>query len=277
MRIVGGLGLLSLTLVLAACDKDSATQTPDPNADIQIVETIEEGTGPKVEPGDTAYILYRGTQMIKNAAGTEESMQFDTNWDDVTNQVPMVVQVVGEGERGGMIEGFDQAINRLNVGDHVKVAIPWEKGYGANGSPPKIPPYQDLTFEIKVLYAFKPDESEVFDIVENTPGTGATAQPGDEVEIHYRGTYLTGKMWDDTRERGETAKFTLGDREKVIPGINAGMGGLAGVGVEPMKVGGKRTIIIPHTLAFGPGGSLNIQGNQPLQIEIELVSVTSQG
>ncbi len=273
MRFLCGLGVLASVLALVGCGEEKTTKIPDPNAKIELVETIEEGTGPELKEGDIAFVLYRGTLLPEvNGKVSDTPVQFDTNMDDVTNQVPMTVMVNG----GGMVKGFDDAVASMKVGDLKKFKLPWELGYAHVGSPPKIPPYQDLFFEIKVLYVFKAADKDVFDIEANDPGTGTTAQPGDTVEIHYKGTYLTGKVWDDTRERKETVKFKLGDREAVIPGINAGMGGIPESGVEPMKVGGKRTIVIPHTLAFGPGGSQSIQGGQPLRIEIELVSVNGQ-
>lgn len=273
MRVLSGIGLIAVLMAVGGCEGEKAAQAPDPKADIEVVETIKEGTGRELKDGDIAFILYRGTFIPESKEGAPaEPFQFDTNMDDVTNQTPMRVFV----NAGGMIPGFDKAVANMKVGEHVKVSIPWELGYGSQGNPPKIPPYQDLTFEIQLLYAFSEDEKEVFDIESDTDGTGTAAKPGDTVEIHYKGTYLTGKVWDDTRQRGKTVQFKLGDRETVIPGINAGMGGIPESGVNPMKVGGKRTIVIPHTLAFGAGGSQSIEGYQPLRIEIELVSVNGQ-
>lgn len=273
MRIYGGIVLLTLTCALVGCGSDKdAVKKPDPNAKVTVLETISPGKGELPETNDVAYVIYRGTFTDNSDPKNPREVQFDTNMDDLTNQTPMTVSVNG----GGMIKGFDETVSQMKVGEERKVKIPWELGYGAVGSEPKIPPYQDLVFDIKVLYIFRPNQREVFDIEKDVTGTGTASKPGDTVEINYVGTYLTGKVWDDTKKRGQTVKFTLGDKEKVIPGINAGMGGIPGAGVEPMKVGGKRTIVIPQTLAFGVAGTKYIQGNQPLRIEIELVSVNGK-
>lgn len=260
---------ISLSLVMMA-----GCQPPEAKKDegrIRPVETLSEteGKGPGAEKGDTVWVLYNGKLKPPGAKETDPLIQFDSNMDDPTSQMPLGVEL----GTGAVIIGFDTALRGMKVGGKKTVLIPWEVGYGEGGKSPDIPPKTDLTFELEVIYMVKPDEKEVFDIVEDKPGTGKTGAPGSNVEIHYTGTYLTGKLFDDTRKRGQTVKFKLGDRDNVIPGINAGMGGLADSGVQPMKVGGKRTIIIPPALAFGVGGTLEVKGNQPLKFEIELVSV----
>lgn len=263
MRFLGIVGILAALSFMAGCDQKT-TKERDPNAKIKIEqETV--GTGSTFEEGDVAFVLYRGTLIPDNAPADSKPIQFDSNMDDITNQMPLMI--------GGVIEGFRQGTLGMKVGGTRTVHIPWELGYGDAGNPPKIPPYQDLTFEIKLLYVFKEKEKEVFDIESDTPGTGAAAKPGDIVEIKYKGSYLTGNVFDDSTKRPQPIRFKLGDKEAVIPGINAAMGGIPDSGVQPMKVGGKRTVVLPPTLMFGAGGNQYIQGMQPGRFEIELVAV----
>lgn len=84
-------------------------------------------------------------------------------------------------------------------------------------------------------------------VTELKKGTGAQAKAGDEVTVQYVGVdYKTGKQFDASWDRGEPFTFTLGAGE-VIPGWDKGVAG--------MKVGGRRELIIPPGLAYGPAGA----------------------
>ncbi|MDH4379624.1 MAG: FKBP-type peptidyl-prolyl cis-trans isomerase [Vampirovibrionales bacterium] len=97
-------------------------------------------------------------------------------------------------------------------------------------------------------------------------GTGDTATAGHQAEVHYTGTlYPNGKKFDSSLDRGDTFTFALG-RGQVIKGWDEGVAG--------MKVGGKRTLIIPAELGYGSrGAGASIPPNATLQFEVELISV----
>ncbi len=102
--------------------------------------------------------------------------------------------------------------------------------------------------------------------VDLTVGTGETAQQGQTVTVHYTGWLKDGKKFDSSVDRGQPFKFKLGAGE-VIRGWDQG--------VEGMKVGGKRKLIIPPELAYGQrgaGGGL-IPPNAELTFEVELLGV----
>ena len=98
-------------------------------------------------------------------------------------------------------------------------------------------------------------------------GTGATAADGKNLTMHYRGTLTNGKEFDASYNRGEPFIFTLGKGE-VIRGWDQGIKG--------MKVGGKRRLVIPGDLAYGPNGTPDgsIPPNATLVFEVELLNVT---
>ena len=108
-----------------------------------------------------------------------------------------------------------------------------------------------------------PKKLEVRDIEE---GTGAEAKAGDEVTVQYVGVnYKTGKEFDASWDRGEPFVFQLG-AGMVIPGWDQG--------VEGMKVGGRRELVIPPELAYGPEGSPPAIGpNETLIFVIDLLEV----
>jgi peptidylprolyl isomerase len=97
-------------------------------------------------------------------------------------------------------------------------------------------------------------------------GTGAEAKPGDKVSVQYVGvSYSNGRQFDASWDRGEPFSFTLGGGQ-VIPGWDQGVAG--------MKVGGRRELIIPPDLAYGPQGQPPTIGpNETLIFVVDLVSV----
>lgn len=100
-------------------------------------------------------------------------------------------------------------------------------------------------------------------------GTGTEAKKGDTVEVHYTGWLYEngkrGKKFDSSLDRGRPYKFELG-AGKVIRGWDEG--------VEGMKIGGKRELIIPPDLAYGSRGAAGvIPPNATLNFEVELLKV----
>jgi FKBP-type peptidyl-prolyl cis-trans isomerase FkpA len=104
-------------------------------------------------------------------------------------------------------------------------------------------------------------------------GKGQEAAIGNTVKVHYTGWFFKplalkqhGRKFDSSLDRGEPLEFRLGAGQ-VIKGWEQGVAG--------MKVGGKRSLIIPSELAYGkrgaPGGS--IPPDSDLIFEVELLDV----
>lgn len=107
-----------------------------------------------------------------------------------------------------------------------------------------------------------PKQLEIKDLEE---GSGAEAKAGDQVTVQYVGVgYESGEEFDTSWGR-EPFAFGLG-AGMVIPGWDQG--------VEGMKVGGRRELIIPPNLAYGPAGSPPVIGpNETLIFVIDLLAV----
>jgi len=107
---------------------------------------------------------------------------------------------------------------------------------------------------------------------DDSAGTGtATAAAGDSVTVHYTGWLSNGVRFDTSREgtRGPIG-FRLGARPpRVIAGWEEGLLG--------MKVRGRRTLVIPPSLAYGPNDFNGIPGNSILVFEVQLVSLVPAG
>ncbi|MFW7378221.1 MAG: FKBP-type peptidyl-prolyl cis-trans isomerase [Oligoflexus sp.] len=102
-------------------------------------------------------------------------------------------------------------------------------------------------------------------IVDVQEGNGAEAVSGKTVVVHYRGTFLDGRPFDSSHDRGEPFTFQLG-ADQVIQGWDQGVVG--------MKEGGTRKLTIPSELAYGERGAGQvIPPNTPLEFEIQLLEV----
>src|ERR1051326_7482662 len=106
-------------------------------------------------------------------------------------------------------------------------------------------------------------------ITDSKVGTGATPKPGQTCVMHYTGWLyengVKGKKFDSSLDRNEPFEFPIGQR-KVIAGWDEG--------VATMKVGGKRTLIIPPALGYGARGAGGvIPPNATLMFDVELLAV----
>ncbi len=100
-------------------------------------------------------------------------------------------------------------------------------------------------------------------------GTGRAAGPTSSVTVQYTGVlYKDGTAFDSSWTRGQPAKFSL---TGVVPGFTQGIGGAGKV--APMKVGGRRLMILPSALGYGAQGNSTIPPNAPLVFVVDLVSV----
>jgi peptidylprolyl isomerase len=106
-------------------------------------------------------------------------------------------------------------------------------------------------------------------IIDSTVGTGASPKPGQTCVMHYTGWLYEngqkGKKFDSSVDRNEPFEFPIGQK-RVIGGWDEG--------VASMKVGGKRTLIIPPALGYGARGAGGvIPPNATLMFDVELLAV----
>jgi FKBP-type peptidyl-prolyl cis-trans isomerase len=96
-------------------------------------------------------------------------------------------------------------------------------------------------------------------------GTGATAEAGQDIVVHYVGRLANGTQFDSSRARLDPLDFELGAGD-VIKGWDQGLPG--------MKVGGKRRLTIPPELAYGDQGLAGvIPPKATLVFEVELLNI----
>lgn len=117
----------------------TADRDTDGRVEELVVAPAIVGDGPELEEGQTATVHYVG-QLYP------DGKVFDASWPrGEPAQFPLT--------QGGLIPGFLDGLIGQPVGSRVVIAIPSEQGYGAQGSPPAIPPDSDLIFVVDILAA----------------------------------------------------------------------------------------------------------------------------
>ena len=243
-------------------------QTPEePPTDLEI-EDIVEGTGARAGSGDFLVMQYVGVSC-------STGLQFDASWD---RGQPFSFEL-GSGK---VISGWDEGIVGMTVGGRRLLTIPPEKAYGRNGSGSgSIGPNETLLFIVDLLVLVPtnlekppvsvPDEaaSELL-IRDITEGEGHEVESGDIVYVHYVGhSQSTNTQFDASWDRGreQFIAFPIGQGD-VIDGWDEGLLG--------MKVGGRRELVIPPSLAYGEDGAGRglIAPNETLVFVVDLLGAS---
>jgi peptidylprolyl isomerase len=186
----------------------------------------------------------------------------------------------------GMFPGFTEGTKGMKVGGKRKIVMPAALAYGERGNPPVIPANATLIFDIELLgvdpYSKIPTGDKLpgesvakLDPV-TTPsgliyydmhcGDGAQpAGPTSEVKVHYTGWLVDGKKFDSSHDHPGGEPFVT-PLNRVVAGWTEGL--------QSMKVGGKRKLVIPYALGYGEFGRQGIPPQATLIFDIELLDVT---
>ena len=96
-------------------------------------------------------------------------------------------------------------------------------------------------------------------------GTGDRIKPGDDLEVHYTGRFLNGKVFDSSVQRGKPLKFKLGTQGLIQGWLE---------GLRYMKEGSKMTLVVPSRLAYQDKGFGSMIGpDVPLTFDMEVLKV----
>jgi peptidylprolyl isomerase len=255
--------VVALTACGAAADSNKAAPAaPQP---AYSKTEITAGTGEVVAANDQVQVAY--STWLYDAAKP------NSRGDQVDGSASSLVSV----GTGLWLPGAEQAVIGSKVGSKFNVVLPANLAYGVY-SVPKNPAYpgtitsnSPLVMEIQVLKTTKPAPTPTVTITDKTVGTGAEAVSGKALTVNYTGWLyvpaaadLHGAQFDTSVGKTPFA-FTLGTGA-VILGWDRGVAG--------MKVGGKRTLIVPPELAYGAAGSgTTIPANATLIFDIELLTV----
>jgi len=233
---------------------------------LQYDDTVT-GTGAEAKSGQDVTVHYTGWLYKDGVKGAK----FDSSKD---RKDPFQFELDG----GMVIRGWDEGVQGMKIGGTRVLVIPPELGYGARGAGGVIPPNATLMFEVELL-AVSGGDTEISLELQSTAsglqfqdvtlGEGAEAKSGQRVTVHYTGWLykngLRGKKFDSSKDRGDPFRFHL-DQGQVIRGWDEG--------VQGMKVGGTRMLVIPAELGYGARGAGGvIPPNATLLFEVELLAV----
>ncbi len=226
---------------LFACNTDNNETTPEVEfPEGLVVEDSEMGEGRAVAEGDIVSVHYTGF--------LEDGDSFDSSVD----RGPFTFQV-GAGQ---VIPGWDHGLQGMRKGGTRVLTIPPELAYGERGAGGGvIPPNATLIFEVELLdIVQEPDgvwEYDESDVVTTdsglqyavvSEGSGDPVESGDRVKVYYDGFLTDGTLFDSSSRRGQPLAIQVGVG-MVIPGWDEG--------VQGMREGEERVLIIPPDLAYG--------------------------
>jgi len=206
-------------------------------------------------------------------------------------------------------EGFMQAMGMMRQGDEVELIIPSALAFGEAGRQGMIEPYTALHYFVRLTnvrtkaendleieakrkneeaqkVALKMQEASTLAkyiadneitveptasgmyFISTLDGEGEQAVAGNKVKVHYTGTLLDGTKFDSSVDRDAPFEFVLGQGQ-VIKGWDEG--------IAMLKVGGKATLILPSSLAYGErsAGAI-IKPFSPLKFDVELLEIIKE-
>ncbi len=129
---------LAITLFFMTNSSNSSAAASTTTASGLVIDKYFEGKGPAAKKGQMVKVHYTGT--------LQDGTKFDSSRD---RGEPIEFQL-GAGQ---VIQGWDEGISQLNVGDKAKLTIPPSLGYGASGAGGVIPPNATLIFDVELVDA----------------------------------------------------------------------------------------------------------------------------
>ncbi len=264
--------LFSAAFVFSSCSllsKRSSDKESSRKMNLSIVTNsglsyviTELGAGEAVDSNDVVTVHYTGYLT--------DSSKFDSSKD---RDQPFSFKVGG----GQVIQGWDEGLSYLNVGDKATLTIPAKLGYGERAQA-AIPANSTLIFDIEVLSrkaGAKPFDVSGLDTTTTASGLkmiklnsndeNPSPKEGDLVSVDYSGYLLDGKLFDSSIDRGEPIKFPVGTG-RVIKGWDEA--------ILLLHVGDKARLIIPSELAYGKSGAGNvIPPNATLIFDVTLIKI----
>jgi peptidylprolyl isomerase len=261
--IAAFVAMLSLTACGGGSDSSgSSTAAADNPSSYSQTDTVL-GTGTQATTGAVVGIRYT-VWLYSASAADHKGTQLDTN---LSNAAPMVF-LLGA---GAVVSGVDQGVAGMNIGGKRTLILPASLAYGSTGYG-TVPANAGLVFDVQLTDVQALADAPAFSTVDTLSGTGATAAAGNTVSVRYSAYLYSASAADhkgilvDTNTTSTTAySFVLGASPlQTIAGFDQGVTG--------MQVGGKRTITVPASLAYGTTGSGTVPANSGMVFDVELVT-----
>lgn len=279
-KLIRALTLPALASALFySCDKAGGGKQTNANG-LQY-EFLQDEEGPVAKVGDFITLNFK--------VATEKDSILNSTY---KNGSPLTTKLFAPGMKGGLEEG----LMMMSAGDSAIFMVSSDtlmKGQPASSRPPYFPPGSMVKYTVKMIKVVDSANAEKDQInaisdfgkkkglslqktasglhyAVTAAGSGAKANPGDTIEVHYVGTLLeNGKEFDNSRSRNQPFSFPVG-MGMVIPGWDEGL--------QLLPVGSKATLVIPSRLAYGDRGAPGspIGPNAALVFDVEVLKVKPQ-
>lgn len=256
---------LACVAALTACGSPASTNKAEelPPQPSYAKTDLAAGSGDQVVANDLVQVTY-STFLYDSTKPNLRGAQVDGS--------PSAIYAIGTGR---WLPGADLGVIGMRKGGTAQLVLPSNYAYGvytyANPAyTAKVAANTPVVMEITVLGITKPSPSAQVTIIDQTIGTGAEVTATKTLTVHYTGWVYDktaanqrGTKFDSSVDKGTPFDFTLSS--SVIEGWKRGVVG--------MKVGGKRTLIIPPELGYGFTAQTNIPAGSTLIFDIELLSM----
>ncbi|CAL8314335.1 unnamed protein product [Arctogadus glacialis] len=147
--------------------------------------------------------------------------------------------------KGDLIQGMEEGLLGMCVGERRIVVVPPFLGYGEKGYGTKIPPQATLVFEVLLVDLFNTNDDMEVVITSLAKNCTRKTVKGDYIRYHYNGTFLDGSAFDSSYKRNSTYNTYIG-MGYVILGMDRALQGLC--------IGERRRVVVPPHLAYGEQG-----------------------
>lgn len=243
---------------------DTSTSSASNPAALSYTDTTV-GTGDTLASGLVATTSY--TVWLYTSTGDHKGTQIQTG---------SFFYQVGA---GSVITGFEQGMAGMKVGGSRSILIPSSLAYGSSGSG-SIPANAGLVYEVSLTALQAVSTPSALKATDTTVGTGAVATSGKTLAGTYTLWLYNDKATDFKGPQVGSYSFSFvagtgatytSTSTAVILGLDQGVIGTTGV--SAMAVGGKRTLLVPASLAYGSIGASPVPPNSGLVYEISLTSV----
>ncbi len=291
MKIKSIIGLSAIIMMSVACKKKGGYDQTESGLKY-IIHTKNEGEKPKLGDFLTLHVLYKTEK---------DSVFFDTR----KYTKPIKVPLMKPSYKGS----FEEGLAMLGAGDSATFLVNADSVFAKVFMAPQLPPFirkgSEMKIEVKVLdieskaeidaevkqsmekkklqeeqdlaaylnankITVKPNEKGLY-VISKADGKGPVIKTGQTVTVNYVGKFLNGQEFDASTKHNAPFEFKVGTGQ-VIPAWDEA--------IAEMKVGGKATLVVPSSLAYGERGVPDQQSGRyiiapfsSLVFEVEVVSV----
>lgn len=248
-----------------AKDKDAPTEFTTTKSGLKY-RILRKSDGDKPLENDKVKVNYKGW--------LDNGKEFDSSYGAEPIEFPLK----------GVIKGWTEGLQYVGTGGMIELEIPYELGYGVEGSPPVIPPKSTLHFIVELLKVKRgpaplqpgqadADAAEEFTTTKSglkyrilRKSDGKKPKKTDSVTAHYKGWLDNGNVFDSSYDRGAPLNIPL---DRVIPGWTEGM--------QLIGEGGMIELEIPYELGYGAKGTQGIPPKSTLHFIVELMKPPEPG